>query len=127
MPIEDVFLISGRVTVVTGRIERGIVNVGDEIEIIGYPRYHDDCMYRRLVFLKLLGRRSYGRERVGVLLRGTGARALSVGQVLSKEGLQSSPHKNLRLQVYILSKDGWSSHAILQKATVHSSISVLQT
>jgi len=108
MPIEDVFSISGRGTVVTGRIERGIVNVGDEIEIVGI-RYTTTTVCTGVeMFRKLLDEGRAG-ENVGVLLRGTKREDVERGQVLSKKGT-ITPHTKFEAEVYILSKDEGGRH-----------------
>jgi elongation factor Tu len=108
MPIEDVFSISGRGTVVTGRIERGIVNVGDEIEIVGIRDTTTTVCTGVEMFRKLLDEGRAG-ENVGVLLRGTKREDVERGQVLSKKGT-ISPHTKFEAEVYILSKDEGGRH-----------------
>ncbi len=108
MPIEDVFSISGRGTVVTGRIERGIVKVGEEIEIIGIrPTVKTICTGVEM-FRKLLDQGQAG-DNVGVLLRGTKREEVERGQVLAKPG-SITPHTHFSSEVYILSKDEGGRH-----------------
>ena len=103
MPVEDVFSISGRGTVVTGRIERGIVKVGDEIEIIGIkPTLKTICTGVEM-FRKLLDQGQAG-DNVGVLLRGTKREEVERGQVLAKPG-SITPHTKFSAEVYVLSKE----------------------
>ena len=108
MPIEDVFSISGRGTVVTGRIERGIVNVGEEIEIIGIKETTKTTCTGVEMFRKLLDEGRAG-ENVGVLLRGTKREDVERGQVLAKPG-SISPHTKFEAEVYVLSKDEGGRH-----------------
>ncbi len=108
MPIEDVFSISGRGTVVTGRVERGIVKVGEEIEIIGIrPTTKTICTGVEM-FRKLLDQGQAG-DNVGVLLRGTKREEVERGQVLAKPG-SITPHTHFTSEVYILSKDEGGRH-----------------
>jgi elongation factor Tu len=108
MPIEDVFSISGRGTVVTGRIERGIVNVGDEIEIVGIKDTTKTTCTGVEMFRKLLDEGRAG-ENVGVLLRGTKRDEVERGQVLAKPG-SITPHTKFECEVYVLSKDEGGRH-----------------
>ncbi|MBL4782201.1 MAG: elongation factor Tu [Porticoccaceae bacterium] len=108
MPIEDVFSISGRGTVVTGRIERGIVNVGDEIEIIGIKDTEKTTCTGVEMFRKLLDEGRAG-ENVGVLLRGTKREEVERGQVLAAPG-SILPHTKFEAEVYVLSKDEGGRH-----------------
>jgi len=108
MPIEDVFSISGRGTVVTGRIERGIVNVGDEIEIIGVKDTTKTTCTGVEMFRKLLDEGRAG-ENVGVLLRGTRRDDVERGQVLAKPA-SIKPHTKFECEVYVLSKDEGGRH-----------------
>ncbi|GGD55032.1 elongation factor Tu [Erythrobacter arachoides] len=108
MPIEDVFSISGRGTVVTGRIESGIVNVGDEIEIVGIRDTQKTTVTGVEMFRKLLDRGEAG-DNVGALLRGTGRDDVERGQVLSKPGTVT-PHTDFDAEVYVLSKDEGGRH-----------------
>ncbi len=108
MPVEDVFSISGRGTVVTGRIERGIVKVGDEIEIVGIkPTLKSTCtgveMFRKLLDQGMAG------DNVGVLLRGTKREEIERGQVLSKSG-SIKPHTKFTAEIYVLGKDEGGRH-----------------
>ncbi|MDO4642366.1 MAG: elongation factor Tu [Cardiobacteriaceae bacterium] len=108
MPIEDVFSISGRGTVVTGRIERGVVKVGEEIEIVGIrPTIKTTCTGVEM-FRKLLDQGEAG-DNVGVLLRGTKREEVERGQVLAKPGT-ITPHTKFEAEVYILSKDEGGRH-----------------
>ena len=108
MPIEDVFSISGRGTVVTGRVERGIVKVGDEIEIVGIrPTAKTICTGVEM-FRKLLDQGQAG-DNVGVLLRGTKREEVERGQVLAKPG-SITPHTHFTSEVYVLSKDEGGRH-----------------
>jgi len=108
MPVEDVFSISGRGTVVTGRIERGIVKVGDEIEIVGIkPTQKTTCTGVEM-FRKLLDQGQAG-DNVGVLLRGTKREEVERGQVLAKPG-SITPHTKFTAEVYVLSKDEGGRH-----------------
>ncbi|MEJ2756487.1 MAG: elongation factor Tu, partial [Gammaproteobacteria bacterium] len=102
MPIEDVFSISGRGTVVTGRIERGVVNVGNEIEVVGIRDTQKTTCTGVEMFRKLLDRGEAG-DNVGVLLRGLKRDEVERGQVLAKPG-SITPHKKFEAEVYILSK-----------------------
>jgi elongation factor Tu len=108
MPVEDVFSISGRGTVVTGRIERGIVKVGDEIKIIGIkPTLKTTCTGVEM-FRKLLDHGQAG-DNVGVLLRGTKREEVERGQVLAKPG-SITPHTKFTAEVYVLSKEEGGRH-----------------
>jgi len=108
MPVEDVFSISGRGTVVTGRIERGIVKVGDEIEIVGLkPTVKTTCTGVEM-FRKLLDQGQAG-DNVGVLLRGTKREEVERGQVLAKPG-SINPHTKFTAEIYVLSKDEGGRH-----------------
>ncbi|PCI82468.1 MAG: elongation factor Tu [SAR86 cluster bacterium] len=108
MPIEDVFSISGRGTVVTGRIERGIVNVGDELDIVGIKDTQKTVCTGVEMFRKLLDEGRAG-ENVGVLLRGTKREEVERGQVLGKPG-SVTPHTKFEAEVYILNKDEGGRH-----------------
>ncbi|MDG1025352.1 MAG: elongation factor Tu [Gammaproteobacteria bacterium] len=108
MPIEDVFSISGRGTVVTGRIERGIVNVGDELDIVGIKETQKTVCTGVEMFRKLLDEGRAG-ENVGVLLRGTKREDVERGQVLGKPG-SVTPHTKFEAEVYILNKDEGGRH-----------------
>ena len=108
MPIEDVFSISGRGTVVTGRVERGIITVGDEIEIVGIKDTATTTCTGVEMFRKLLDEGRAG-ENVGVLLRGTKRDEVERGQVLAKPG-SITPHTKFECEVYVLSKDEGGRH-----------------
>ena len=108
MPIEDVFSISGRGTVVTGRVERGVVRVGEEIEIVGIrPTVKTTCTGVEM-FRKLLDQGQAG-DNVGVLLRGTKREEVERGQVLAKPGT-ITPHTKFKAEVYVLSKEEGGRH-----------------
>ncbi len=108
MPVEDVFSISGRGTVVTGRIDRGIVKVGDEIEIIGIKDTEKSVCTGVEMFRKLLDEGRAG-DNVGVLLRGTKREEVERGQVLAKPG-SITPHTKFEAEVYILTKEEGGRH-----------------
>jgi elongation factor Tu len=108
MPIEDVFSISGRGTVVTGRVERGIVTVGDEVAIVGIKDTTKTTVTGVEMFRKLLDEGRAG-ENVGVLLRGTKRDEVERGQVLAKPG-SITPHTKFEAEVYVLSKDEGGRH-----------------
>jgi elongation factor Tu len=108
MPVEDVFSISGRGTVVTGRIERGIVKVGDEIQIVGIRDTATTTCTGVEMFRKLLDQGQAG-DNVGVLLRGTKREEVERGQVLCKPG-SIKPHTKFECEVYVLSKDEGGRH-----------------
>ena len=108
MPIEDVFSISGRGTVVTGRIERGIVNVGDEVEIVGIKNTVKTVVTGVEMFRKLLDRGEAG-DNVGALLRGTKREDVERGQVLAKPG-SITPHTKFKAEAYILTKEEGGRH-----------------
>jgi elongation factor Tu len=108
LPIEDVFSISGRGTVVTGRVERGVVNVGDEIEIVGIKDTKKTTCTGVEMFRKLLDRGEAG-DNVGVLLRGIDREGVERGQVLVKPG-SVTPHKKFKAEAYILTKDEGGRH-----------------
>ncbi len=108
MPVEDVFSISGRGTVVTGRIERGVVHVGDEIEIVGIKDSAKTTCTGVEMFRKLLDEGQAG-DNVGVLLRGTKREEVERGQVLCKPG-SIKPHTKFECEVYVLSKDEGGRH-----------------
>ncbi len=108
MPVEDVFSISGRGTVVTGRIERGIIKVGEEVEIVGIkPTVKTTCTGVEM-FRKLLDQGQAG-DNVGVLLRGTKREEVERGQVLAKPG-SITPHTKFTAEIYVLSKDEGGRH-----------------
>jgi len=108
MPVEDVFSISGRGTVVTGRIERGVVNVGDEVAIVGIKDTVKTTCTGVEMFRKLLDQGEAG-DNVGVLLRGTKREEVERGQVLAKPG-SITPHTKFEAEVYILTKDEGGRH-----------------
>jgi elongation factor Tu len=108
MPIEDVFSISGRGTVVTGRIDRGIVKVGDEVEIVGVKATQKTTCTGVEMFRKLLDEGQAG-DNVGVLLRGTKREEVERGQVLCKPG-SITPHTHFECEVYVLSKEEGGRH-----------------
>jgi elongation factor Tu len=108
MPVEDVFSISGRGTVVTGRIERGIVKVGDEIEIVGIRDTQKTTCTGVEMFRKLLDQGQAG-DNVGVLLRGTKREEVERGQVLAKPG-SITPHTKFQAEIYILTKEEGGRH-----------------
>jgi elongation factor Tu len=108
MPVEDVFSISGRGTVVTGRIERGIVKVNDEIEIIGLKDTQKTTCTGVEMFRKLLDEGRAG-DNVGVLLRGTKREEVERGQVLAKPG-SITPHTTYECEVYVLTKEEGGRH-----------------
>jgi len=108
MPVEDVFSISGRGTVATGRIERGIVNVGEEIEIIGIRETQKTTCTGVEMFRKLLDQGEAG-DNVGILLRGTKREDIERGQVLCKPG-SVTPHTKFKAEAYILTKDEGGRH-----------------
>jgi len=108
MPIEDVFTISGRGTVVTGRVERGIVKVGDEIEIVGIRDTMKKVVTGVEMFKKLLDQGQAG-DNIGVLLRGTNREDVERGMVLAKVG-SITPHTRFNSEVYVLSKDEGGRH-----------------
>jgi elongation factor Tu len=108
MPIEDVFSISGRGTVVTGRVERGIVNVGDEMEIVGIRPTTKTVITGVEMFRKLLDQGQAG-DNIGALLRGTKREDVERGQVLAKPG-SITPHTNFEAEAYILTKEEGGRH-----------------
>ena len=108
MPIEDVFSISGRGTVVTGRVERGIVKVGDEVEIVGLRPTQKTTVTGVEMFRKLLDQGEAG-DNVGVLLRGTKREEVERGQVLAKPG-SITPHTKFEAEVYVLTKEEGGRH-----------------
>jgi elongation factor Tu len=108
MPVEDVFTISGRGTVVTGRIERGIIKVGEEVEIIGYRDTQKTTITGVEMFRKLLDQGQAG-DNVGALLRGTKKEDVERGQVLAKPG-SVNPHKKFKAEVYVLKKEEGGRH-----------------
>jgi len=108
MPIEDVFSISGRGTVVTGRVETGVVNVGDEVEIVGIKDTSKTTVTGVEMFRKLLDSGQAG-DNIGALIRGVGREDVERGQVLCKPG-SVSPHTEFSAEVYVLSKDEGGRH-----------------
>jgi elongation factor Tu len=108
MPIEDVFSISGRGTVVTGRVEKGVINVNEEIEIIGIKDTTKTVCTGVEMFRKLLDSGQAG-DNVGVLLRGTKREEVERGQVLAKPG-SIKPHKKFKAEAYVLNKDEGGRH-----------------
>jgi elongation factor Tu len=108
MPIEDVFSITGRGTVVTGRVEQGIVKTGDEVEIVGIKPTTKTIVTGVEMFRKLLDRGEAG-DNIGCLLRGTGKDDVERGQVLAKPG-SITPHTKFKAQAYILTKDEGGRH-----------------
>jgi elongation factor Tu len=108
MPIEDVFSISGRGTVVTGRIERGIVKVGEEVEIVGIRDTQKTTVTGVEMFRKLLDQGEAG-DNIGALLRGVGREDVERGQVLAKPG-SITPHTKFKAEAYILTKDEGGRH-----------------
>ena len=108
MPIEDVFSISGRGTVVTGRVERGVVKVGDEVEIVGIRPTSKTVCTGVEMFRKLLDQGQAG-DNVGVLLRGTKREEVERGQVLAKPGT-ITPHTHFHAEVYVLGKEEGGRH-----------------
>jgi elongation factor Tu len=108
MPIEDVFSISGRGTVVTGRVERGIVKVGEEVEIVGLRDTQKTTVTGVEMFRKLLDQGQAG-DNVGVLLRGTKREDVERGQVLCKPG-SIKPHTKFKAEAYILTKEEGGRH-----------------
>jgi len=108
MPIEDVFSISGRGTVVTGRVERGVVKVGEEIEIVGLKATAKTVVTGVEMFRKLLDQGEAG-DNIGALLRGVGREDVERGQVLAKPG-SITPHTNFEAEAYILNKEEGGRH-----------------
>ena len=127
MPIEDVFSISGRGTVVTGRVERGVIKVQEEVEIIGMrPTVKTVCTGVEM-FRKLLDEGRAG-DNIGVLLRGSQADEVERGQVLAKPGSIDAAHEvQGTRRLYIDQRGRRSSHAVLSTAIVRSFISVPRT
>jgi elongation factor Tu len=108
MPVEDVFTISGRGTVVTGRVERGIIKVGEEIEIVGFRATQKTVATGVEMFRKLLDEGQAG-DNIGVLLRGTKREEVERGQVLAKPG-SITPHTNFNAEAYVLTKEEGGRH-----------------
>ncbi|MBQ3097677.1 MAG: elongation factor Tu, partial [Kiritimatiellae bacterium] len=113
MPIEDIFSIEGRGTVVTGRVERGVIKVGDEVEIIGLKPTAKTACTGVEMFRKLLDQGQAG-DNVGCLLRGTKKEDVQRGQVLAKPG-SITPHTEFEGQVYVLTKDEGGRHTAFMK------------
>ena len=121
MPIEDVFSISGRGTVVTGRVERGVVRVGEDVEIVGYrPTTKTVCTGVEM-FRKILDEGRAG-DNVGVLLRGTKRDDVERGQVVAKPG-SITPHTKFKAEVYVLNKDEGGRHTRSSRDIARSFIS----
>ena len=108
MPVEDVFSISGRGTVATGRVERGVIHVGDEIEIVGIRETQKTTVTGVEMFRKLLDQGQAG-DNIGALLRGTKRDEIERGQVLAAPG-SITPHTKFKAECYILSKDEGGRH-----------------
>jgi elongation factor Tu len=108
MPIEDVFSITGRGTVVTGKVEQGVVHVGDEVEIVGIKATAKTTCTGVEMFRRLLDQGQAG-DNIGVLLRGTRKEDVERGQVLAKPG-SITPHTNFEAQVYVLTKEEGGRH-----------------
>jgi elongation factor Tu len=113
MPVEDVFSISGRGTVVTGRIERGVVNINEEVDIIGIKELQKTTVTGVEMFRKLLDRGEAG-DNVGLLLRGVKREDIERGQCLIKPGTVQ-PHRKFKCEVYILTKDEGGRHTPIFK------------
>ena len=113
MPIEDIFSIEGRGTVVTGRVERGVIKVGEEVEIIGLKPTAKTACTGVEMFRKLLDQGQAG-DNIGCLLRGTKKEDVERGQVLAKPG-SITPHTEFKGQVYILTKDEGGRHTAFMK------------
>lgn len=126
MPVEDVFTITGRGTVVTGRVERGVINVNEEVEIVGIrPSTTKTTVTGVEMFRKLLDQGQAG-DNVGLLLRGVKREDVERGQVVTKPGT-TTPHTEFEGQVYILSKDEGGRHTPFFTTTVRSSTSAPPT
>jgi elongation factor Tu len=108
MPVEDVFTISGRGTVVTGRVERGVIKVGEEIEIVGFRATQKTVATGVEMFRKLLDEGQAG-DNIGVLLRGTKREEVERGQVLAKPG-SITPHTKFNAEAYVLTKEEGGRH-----------------
>ncbi len=108
MPVEDVFTISGRGTVVTGRVERGVIKVGEEIEIVGFKATQKTVATGVEMFRKLLDEGRAG-DNIGVLLRGTKREEVERGQVLAKPG-SITPHTRFNAEAYVLTKEEGGRH-----------------
>src|SRR5690606_13440433 len=108
MPVEDVFTITGRGTVATGRVERGVIKVGDEVEIVGIRPTSKSVATGVEMFRKLLDQAEAG-DNIGVLLRGVNREDIERGQVLAKPGT-ITPHTQFEGEVYVLSKEEGGRH-----------------
>ena len=113
MPIEDIFSIEGRGTVVTGRVERGTIKVGEDVEIVGLKPTQKTAVTGVEMFRKMLDQGQAG-DNIGALLRGTKEEAVSRGQVLAKPG-SITPHTEFTGQVYVLTKDEGGRHTAFMK------------
>src|SRR5699024_3668690 len=113
LPIEDVFSISGRGTVVTGRVERGVIRTGEEVEIVGIKETTKTTVTGVEMFRKLLDEGRAG-ETIGALLRGTKREEIERGQVLAKPG-SITPHTDFESEVYVLSKEEGGRHTPFSK------------
>ena len=118
MPIEDVFSISGRGTVVTGRVERGVIKVGDEVEIVGIRETNKTVCTGVEMFRKILDQGQAG-DNVGILLRGVKRDEVERGQVLAAPGT-ITPHRKFKAEVYVLNKEEGGRHTPFFQAIVHS-------
>ena len=125
MPVEDVFSITGRGTVATGRVERGQIKVGEEVEIIGIHETSKTTVTGVEMFRKLLDYAEAG-DNIGALLRGVAREDVQRGQVLAAPG-SITPHTKFKAEVYVLSKDEGGRHLHSSVTTAHNSISVLLT
>jgi len=108
MPVEDVFSITGRGTVATGRVEQGVVNTGDTVEIVGIHETHSTVVTGVEMFRKILDQGQAG-DNVGCLLRGTKREEIERGQVLAKPG-SITPHTKFKAEAYILTKEEGGRH-----------------
>ncbi|ETJ20159.1 Elongation factor Tu [human gut metagenome] len=125
MPVEDVFSITGRGTVATGRVERGQIKVGEEVEIIGMHETSKTTVTGVEMFRKLLDYAEAG-DNIGALLRGVAREDVQRGQVLAAPG-SITPHTKFKAEVYVLSKDEGGRHTPFFLTIAHNSISVLLT
>ena len=125
MPMEDIFSITGRGTVVTGRIERGVIKVGEEIEIVGIRDTRKSVVTGVEMFRKLLDEGQAG-DNVGTLLRGVDKDEVERGQVLAKPG-SIKPHKKFKAEVYVLTKEEGGGTRRTSTGTGRSSISGRRT
>lgn len=127
MPVEDVFTITGRGTVVTGRIERGVINVNEDVEIVGIKETKTKTTVTGIeMFRKLLDSGQAG-DNVGLLVRGIKREDVERGQVVVKPGTTTPPHTEFEGQAYILSKDEAAATRRSSTTTVRSSTSVPRT